>query len=370
MKRPRVMHIIGCLAPYGSERSMLNVCLSLRDRYEPIVLAFGGGTLARTLADEGIQFETMSSAETEEGSLWRRFEFCRNRIRRYQPDLVHTHYAYSNVLGRLAAHMQGIPTVGHIRGPERLSGTLLYRTAYRVAHHGRTRLVAVSRGLADVVEAATGLRPLTIYNAVDEAALFPESGVPADLNRELGVDDGAYLVGTVGRVEPRKDYPSLLRCAQKVCRAAPDLHFVCVGDGRQREDMERLRDEMGLSGRVHFLGYRDDIGAILQRLDVFISTALAEGLPRVVLEAMWAGLPVVGTRVLGTEETIIDGQQGFLVPAGDDEAMAERILQLYRDPQLREQMGQQAYERVRDKFSLDALARSIDALYRELLGMP
>jgi glycosyltransferase involved in cell wall biosynthesis len=127
---------------------------------------------------------------------------------------------------------------------------------------------------------------------------------------------------------------------------------------------------MGLSGRVHFLGYRDDIGAILQRLDVFISTALAEGLPRVVLEAMWAGLPIVGTRVLGTEETIVDGQQGFLVPAGDDEAMAERVLQLYRDPQLREQMGQQAYERVRDKFSLDALARSIDALYRELLGMP
>jgi glycosyltransferase involved in cell wall biosynthesis len=85
---------------------------------------------------------------------------------------------------------------------------------------------------------------------------------------------------------------------------------------------------------------------------------------------MWAKLPIVGTDVVGVSETIVDGQQGFLVPAGDDEAMAERILQLYRDPQLREQMGQQAYERVRDKFSLDALARSIDALYRELLGMP
>lgn len=368
MARPKVMHIIGCLAPYGSERSMLNICLSLRDKYDPMVVAFGSGALATTLTNERIPFRTLGGAQEETGSLWQRFCFCRDSIRRHRPDIVHTHYAYSNVLGRIAAHLEGIPTVGHIRGPERYCGTALYRIAYRIAHRGRTRLIAVSDGLAVQIEAAVGLHPLTIYNAIDETELLAEGRASGSLHREIGLDASAFLVGTVGRIETRKDYPFLLRCAQAVCRDGEDIHFVCVGDGAQLDAMKQLRDGMGLSERVHFLGYRDDVGAILQDLDLFVSTARAEGLPRVVLEAMWARLPIVGTKVLGTEETIEDGVQGFLVPAGYADAMAERILQLHGDAELRASMGARAYERVQDKFSLEALAGNIDAVYRELLA--
>ena len=367
MKRPRVMHIIGCLAPYGSERSMLNVCLSLRDRYEPIVLAFGGGTLARTLADEGIQFETMSSAETEEGSLWRRFEFCRNRIRRYQPDLVHTHYAYSNVLGRLAAHMQGIPTVGHIRGPERLSGTLLYRTAYRVAHHGRTRLVAVSRGLADVVKPPRdcALLPSTMPSMRHSSSQRTAS--PPTSTESWGSTTVRTSSGPSGASNQER---TTLRY-YVVHRRSAEPRQTCISYALEMVDNGRTWS--GLEMRWGSLG-----GYISSGIGMTSARFAAPGrlhkrhLPRAAAWCwkQWGRAASRWHTGSGTEETIIDGQQGFLVPAGDDEAMAERILQLYRDPQLREQMGQQAYERVRDKFSLDALARSIDALYRELLGMP
>ncbi|NSW56905.1 MAG: glycosyltransferase [Armatimonadetes bacterium] len=369
MRRPRVMHIIGCLDPYGSERSMLNVCLSLRDRYTPSVLAFRGGAMETMLRAHEIPFATLAPDGERNPSVWSRFWFCMNNIRRYRPDIVHTHYEYGNTLGRIAAHLLGIPTVAHVRGTERLCGTLLYRIAYRVAHVGQTRLVTVSGGLADKMRLATGLDSITIYNAVDENVILNASNPRKEMCVALGIAPDSFVIGTVGRVEHVKDYPTLLRCAARVCAMTDQAHFVCVGDGSLFSEMQQLRDRLGLQDRVHFLGFREDVGAILNSLHVFAITSLGEGFPRSVVEAMWAGLPIVGTRVIGTEETIVDGQQGFLVPAGDDAAMAERILQLYHDPKLREQMGQQAYERVRDKFSLDALARSIDALYRELLGM-
>lgn len=370
MKRPRVMHIIGCLAPYGSERSMLNICLSLQDRYEPFVAAFRGGAMEPVLRMHGIPFATLAPDGGRSPSVWARFWFCLVNIRRYRPDVVHTHYEYGNTLGRIAAHMLGVPTVAHVRGLERMWGTFLYRVAYRAASLGRTRMVTVSNGLAEKMKVATGLESITVYNAVDEHTILDAADSRIEMYATLGIAPDSFIIGTVGRVEYVKDYPTLLRCAARVCAMTDRAHFVCVGDGTLFSEMQQLRDSLNLQGRVHFLGFREDIGVILNSLHVFAITSLGEGFPRSVVEAMWAKLPIVGTDVVGVSETIVDGQQGFLVPAGDDEAMAERILQLYRDPQLREQMGQQAYERVRDKFSLDALARSIDALYRELLGMP
>jgi glycosyltransferase involved in cell wall biosynthesis len=374
MSRPRVLHMIETLRPYGAGQSMTNVCHSLEERYEPFVAAFFGGALGPMLEEMGIRVVTM--APSKEGrskqrgpfTLLRRWRFCQRAVRDVTPDIVHTHSDSGNTLGRIAAHLHGIPTVAHLRGPEELCGTWIYRAAYRLAQRGCTRVVAVSDGIGEAFQKATGIPTRTIYNAVDERRFAHPDSAPGDIRRELGLTGGDFVVGTLAGFNPMKDYPALLRCAQRCCAVAEDVHFVCAGDGPRYAEMTQLRDELGLASKVHFLGYRDDVVNLLRGFDAFILMSEGEGFARSIIEAMLMGLPVVATDVVGINEALDDGVEGFLVPAGDAEAAAQRVLELYHNPELRRAMGQAGLARAQARHSLAGLADNIARVYEELLA--
>ncbi len=175
---------------------------------------------------------------------------------------------------------------------------------------------------------------VTIYNGVE----LPESAAPADrdgVRRELGVSPNTPLVGMVARIDlKQKRYEDFLAAARQVSVAVPDAHFLIVGDGEetQRAVLTRIVRETGLDDRVLFLGYRHDAGRIVGALDVFVLATANEGFPFVTLEAMALGTPVVATDLAQLREQIVDGQSGYLVPPGDTNRLAERMLTLLRDP--------------------------------------
>lgn len=168
----------------------------------------------------------------------------------------------------------------------------------------------------------------------------------------------------VGNLYPVKDHATLLRAAVRL----PVARIAIAGRGSQEEPLRRLAHELGLAERVHLLGLRDDVDTILTAADIFVQPSLSEGLPLAVLEAMAFGLPVVATRVGGVPEAVVDGDTGYLVPAGDPEALGTALARLIESPDRGRSMGAAGRERAEAGFSVQRMTDTYRQLYLELSG--
>ncbi|MFW6193864.1 MAG: glycosyltransferase, partial [Gemmatimonadota bacterium] len=154
----------------------------------------------------------------------------------------------------------------------------------------------------------------------------------------------------------------------RASRRCPNAHLLLVGDGPERFVIESLIDGLGLDNRVHLLGLRSDVADLLAGSDLFLLSSVSEAASLSILEAMAVGLPVVATRVGGNPEVVVEGETGHLVPPGDLEAFADRVVELLRRPDLRRRMGEAGRRRVRTEFHLDRVADRYLRLYGELVG--
>ena len=145
------------------------------------------------------------------------------------------------------------------------------------------------------------------------------------------------------------------------------MEALIIGGGRREAEMRRLAAELGLAGRVHFLGPRDDVPDLLSALDIFVLPSHSEGVSLALLEAMAASLPVIATRVGGLPEVVTDGENGLLIPPQDPEALATALERLLADPDLAQKLGGNARKQVEANFSLERLGREINEIYGELI---
>jgi glycosyltransferase involved in cell wall biosynthesis len=170
----------------------------------------------------------------------------------------------------------------------------------------------------------------------------------------------------VARLDYLKDHATAVRTLDRLARQVPRARLVLVGDGPERSAIEARVGELGLGERVRFLGLRKDVARLLHGADAFLLTSVSEGIPLTVIEAMAAGLPVVATDVGGLREVVADGTTGLLAPAGDDAALAERLVCLADDPDLRHWMGAAGRARAKRHFDEPRMAADYARLYREM----
>jgi len=206
-----------------------------------------------------------------------------------------------------------------------------------------------------------------IPNGID-AAPFREDRDCGELRRSLGIPAAAPVIGTVGRLSEIKRQDLMIRAFAEAIRRVPDAHLLLVGDGPLRESLQTLADELGLSRRVHLVGYQDRPERYLQVMDIFALTSRSEGMPLAVLEAWAAARPVVASRVGGLPEMVEDGRTGILVPSGDQTALANTLIALATNPELRRQMGGAGRHEVESRFDVGTMAENYARHYRELLG--
>ena len=159
-----------------------------------------------------------------------------------------------------------------------------------------------------------------------------------------------------------------LRMAAKLAPKFPQMRFVLVGDGPLRPGLEQLHDDLGLAGRVTFLGDRRDVPAVLASLDVSVLPSASESLSNVILESMAAGVAVIAANVGGNPELIEHEHTGLLFPAGDEDKFAAALERLATQPDLRKQLGTAAHERTRARFSINIVRQQFQDLYQELLS--
>jgi glycosyltransferase involved in cell wall biosynthesis len=193
------------------------------------------------------------------------------------------------------------------------------------------------------------------------------NGVTSDgVREELGIPESSPVVGTVGNFTPKKAHGTLVEAAVLVRAKVPEARVVMVGHGPLEGELRRRARQLGLEEAVIFTGYREDAARVTSAFDVFALPSAFEGLSVALLEAMALGRPVVATRVGGTPEVVRDGTEGFLVPPGDQGALAEGIARLLRDRDLSDRMGKAARQRA-DAFDIRQAIRRMEEVYAELL---
>ena len=175
-------------------------------------------------------------------------------------------------------------------------------------------------------------------------------------------------VGSIGRLREPKGYTYLIEAAKMVVRENDNVSFSIVGDGPEFSNLQNLIRKFDLSEKVKLLGFRSDICSILSKWDIYTQSSLWEGLCITVVEAMASGLPIVATNVGGIPESVVDGYNGFLVPPGDPEMLANKILELAENPDLRIRMGRKSRKIAVEKYSLDKMVGDVEEVMDVLIG--
>jgi L-malate glycosyltransferase len=287
-------------------------------------------------------------------------------------EIVHSHDFYSNIFGMTGAALARVR--GRIASKRETTGTrtlaqrTVERNAFKLAHAVVANATAVKEQLIE--EGVRQDKISVIYNGID-LTRFQKNGTPDDALRRLDLESirGRPVITMVANFEYKvKDHPMLLRTAQRVTREVPEALFVITGEGILREETEKLAAEMGVKESCLFTGRCASVPDLLAVSDVCVLSSQAEGFSNSILEYMAAGRAVVATNVGGASEAIVEGETGHLVKSGDDRAMAERLIDLLRDPERRATMGLNGRRIVEERFSCESRLANTSALYQRFLN--
>lgn len=288
-------------------------------------------------------------------------------LKNLRPDVVHTRN-WSGMDGIVASRLAGIRNIVHGEhgwGMEDPSGQSAKRLLLRrLMLHWCRECTCVSKAMESWLrEKVRVQRPVTqIYNGIDTNRFRPGDGTT--FRSELKIEENAFIVGTVGRLDPIKDHKTLIAAFYEFREKMPDAVLVIAGDGPERTNLEALAGD-----GVRLIGNRLDVDRILRACNLFVLSSLNEGISNTILEAMATGVPIVATGVGGNPELIENGHTGTLVPPGDKGAMAEAMLVYALNRTLAAGHGMEARKCAEINFSIDRMVSSYQAVWeRVILG--
>ena len=265
----------------------------------------------------------------------------------------------SNLEGYLAGEIAGIPVVQHCR-----SQPLLHVDEVAIIERSVTRIICVSQGVADVLSAhltaQSSLR--VVHNAIDCHQQLPSPVILPGLIPDLPI------VGTVGRLASLKAVDHLLEALGALAAEGVYTNCLVVGEGEQRQALEALAASLGIAAYVHFVGFQENPLAWVRAMDICVLCSSKEGLPRVVLEAMLAAKPVIGSDVTGTRELIVHQETGLLYAYGDVPALTSALRRLLANPPTCHAMGDAGRQRVEAGFSIESYVAGVTAVLDEALA--
>ena len=352
----RVLTVITPARYSGAERMAVYLADGLQQRGHHVVLACKhNDLLLEALAERGIESRVLPIAG--KANLLAPL-FLAVEARRVGADVIHTHLSTAALWGSMAGQIAGIPTLAHAHA-------LNTRTCFMLAD-----LVATcSQGVQEflVGQGMPASKTRVLYNGV-----YPEQfeGLPGRtaMRAALGLRPDSPVIGEVGHLSPKKGQRALLEATAILCRRWPDLVCLLVGEGEDREALAALARDLGIADAVRLLGYRDDAPAVMQAMDVVVLPSVwKEGLPVVLVEAAFVCRPAVGSDAPGIREVISHGETGLLTPPQDAQRLAATLARLLEDPALAARMGEAARARALHMFSVERMAQTAEAIYRELL---
>ena len=392
--KTKVVHIITRLDKGGSaENTLLTASLMDKERYE-VFLIRGlslesdmspaesdvlGYDLTRAEA-KGVRVFTIPSLVRRLSPIddLRAFISIYRLLKEIKPRIVHTHTSKAGILGRWAAYLARVPIIIHTPHGHVFYGyfgrplTRIFILLERYSSYITDKIVTLTDKEGEEhlqSKIAPKAKFITIHSGVVLERYSPSNINQIDINglkAQLGLSNEVAIVGTVGRLAPVKGHEYFIKAAGKILKNFPETRFLLIGEGELRSYLEGLCLELGISQQVLFLGWRDDIPALLALMDVFVLPSLNEGMGRVLVEAMAVGKPIVAFRVGGIPNLIQDRENGILVLPKDIEGLARAITTLLASRTLMEELRAKGTAKA-PLYSAENMVQKIEALYEALL---
>ena len=384
----RVAHIITRLIVGGAQENTIASVLGLRRKPDLDVTLLSGPTTgpegSLELEVAGVPgLHTLVPDLVRPVHPWkdaRAFRQLTRLLRQRQPGIVHTHSGKAGILGRLAARRAHVPVIVHtIHGPSfgPFQGSLAnaaFKTAERCAGRVTTHFVSVAEAMSRQYLAAgigRSAQYTRIFSGFDLQPYLSAQPDPA-LRHRLGLAPGDFVVGKIARLFELKGHDDLIDVAPDLARRCPRIRFLVVGDGAWRGRLQQRVAALGLTRHFLFTGLVPSaaVPEHLALMDVLVHLSRREGLPRALPQAMATAKAVVAYDCDGAGEVCRENETGFLLAPGDRVGLADRILRLERDPELRDRLGWRGRELTRQWFPVQRMVDELHALYLRLASHP
>ena len=378
--KPNVLHIIDSFDQGGTESQAVQLVRLLQEGklYRVHLACLNNRGILR---DEAERLDLGGIAEYPLNSFYdlnflQQLRRCVNHLKEHEIDVVHTHDFYTNIFGMTAAWLAGVPArIASKRETEGFRSPMQKRAeryAFALAHSVITNANAVRNQLAK--EGVRAEKLTTVYNSLDINRVAPQLDLQRDAMLALvnlppePRERRRFVTIVANQQHAVKDLPTFLHAAARVREAMPQASFVLAGEGELTNELCMLAKKLGIERDTFFVGHCQRIAELLAVSEVCVLSSKAEGFSNSILEYMAAARPVVVTDVGGAREAIIEGETGFIVPAGDHENMAARIITLLREPERARAMGHRGRLIVEEKFSCQAQLERTACLYDLLLA--
>jgi glycosyltransferase involved in cell wall biosynthesis len=368
--RLRVMYVVGNSVIGGAENHVITLVAALRKMEFPVaVVCPRPGPLVDALKALGVRAHLIDMVrpapdDEYEVSLPAMGELAA-LMRRWRPDVVHSHLYPAFVHGSLAGQLSGVPalvTTAH---------TLIVRPGDAwLTKLTATRIIAVSQAAKTLlVEGGVAPRAIhVIYNGIEPRYFDDESASAASVRAQLGIPADAPVIGTIARLSAEKGHRELLHIAHGVLQRKPEARFLIVGTGPLADELETQTAKLSIQDRVIFTGARRDVTALNHLMDVFLLPSREEALPLAMLEAMAAARPIVASNVGGVPEVVVDGDTGMLFGPDDRQRFTDAVVNLIERPELARQYGERGRKRVAARFGVDRMVDETVRYYRSILA--
>jgi glycosyltransferase involved in cell wall biosynthesis len=347
----------------GGEISLLSLLANLdRPRWAPAVVVPHDGQVAKRCRSLGLPVHMipLPTLRLPGPAMIRSIVALWHLIRDTGARLLHANGSRAMFYSGLSGRLCGRPVLWHVRIAD--TDHFLDHVLARLA----TFIIVNSKAVGERFAWAPSEKVRCVFNGVDLSEFRPHSP-PTHLRQSLGLPSNGPVVGSVGRFVPFKGYQYLLEAAQLVHHAIPECHWILVGDGGLRGELEQACRRIGMDKHVHFTGWREDVADILTLCNLFVLPSLSEHFGRVLIEAMAMGKAVVATSSGGVPEIVLDGETGFLVPPAQAEPLAHAVLSLLNDPQRAAALGAAGRRRAETQFSITRHVEAVESLYRQAM---
>jgi len=373
MKRIKVIILIATYRIGGPGKGLMDFCQAAPDYgCDPVLVGFTVGK------EETSPFlEEAKKRKIQTLSIKHHFRFDPTLITQFssilklnKADILQTHGHKANFLALTLRRFFKIPWISFIHGWTDEDWKIrAYNRLDKFLLRFPDRLVAVSKELTSKLYALKipQKKIRVIYNAVFEDGI-PKLNPPLEVRKEFRIPIEDKLLGVIGRLSPEKGQIFFLQAFSKLAENYPQVTALIVGEGPDEKKLKEYCFSKKLDSKVVFTGYQKDITSIYKSLDLVILPSLSEGMPNVALEGMLFGKPVIGTRIGGITEVVIDEQTGILVSAADPDSLSKTILELLEDRNKMRIFSDNSRKYVLENFSLEKRVKNIVELYRELLA--
>jgi glycosyltransferase involved in cell wall biosynthesis len=362
----RVAQLIECDGPGGAERMVADLAIALQAAGAVSVVflpANGEGWLARQLEGSGVTIDYFRLTKPFSPACARSLAAG---FRRHGIAVAHSHEFSMAVYGGWASWLAGVQHVITMHGSRYYAGRLQRRLAMRAAIALSGRTVAVSNRLARDLSRDLYVSRSHISMISNGVRYVPPPRTT--LRDELGLRAGDRLLVAVGNLYPVKGHRYLIDAMALLAERHPTLHLAISGRGDLLDALKTQARELGVADRVHLLGLRSDVAAVLAAGDMFVLPSLSEGLPLALLEAMFSGLPIIASDVGEVGAALAHGDAGLLVNPGNSAALARAIDTLLFDAQQSRELGERAARRAAAEYDISQMVRRYRDVYDEVLG--